>query len=89
MMNSEHIRNRIEQLLQQSPLAGLSADVRLMLQSQLQSLLSSTNLISREEFEVQAEALRRTQAKLAELEGKLSQLEQQQQQQRQQQQQQQ
>jgi hypothetical protein len=81
MMNSEQIRNRIEQLLQQSPLASLSADVRLMLQSQLQSLLSSANLISREEFEVQAEALRRTQAKLAELEGKLNQLEQQQQQQ--------
>jgi BMFP domain-containing protein YqiC len=78
MMNSEQIRNRVEQLLQQSPLAGLSADVRLMLQSQLQSLLNSANLISREEFEVQAEALRRTQAKLAELESKLSQLEQQQ-----------
>lgn len=77
-MNSEPIRNRIEQLLLQSPLAGLSADVRLMLQSQLQSLLSSANLISREEFEVQAEALRRTREKLEVLEQKLSQLEQQQ-----------
>ena len=77
MMNPEQIRARLEQLLQQTPLAGLSADARLLVKGQIASLLSSADIVSREEFEVQAEALRRTQTKLADLENKLSQLEQQ------------
>ena len=75
MMNPEQIRARLEQLLQQTPLAGLSADARLLVKGQIASLLSSADIVSREEFEVQAEALRRTQTKLADLENKLSQLE--------------
>lgn len=77
MINQDQIRNRIEQLFQQTPLAGLSSDVRLLIKGQIASLLNSADIVSREEFEVQAEALRRTQAKLAELEEKLAKLEQQ------------
>lgn len=77
MINQDQIRNRIEQLFQQTPLAGLSSDVRLLIKGQISSLLNSADIVSREEFEVQAEALRRTQAKLAELEEKLAKLEQQ------------
>jgi len=75
-MNAEHIKGRIDQLLQQSPFAGLSSDIRLALQAQLQSLLTSANLVTREEFDVQLEVLRRTQAQLAELEQRLEKLEQ-------------
>lgn len=75
-MNSEKIRERIDSLLQQSPFAGMSADMRLLMQGQLNSLISKANLVSREEFEVQSEALRRTQAKLLALEEKIQQLEQ-------------
>jgi len=77
-MNAEHIKGRIDQLLQQSPFAGLSSDIRLALQAQLQSLLTSANLVTREEFDVQLEVLRRTQAQLAELEQRLEKLEQEQ-----------
>ncbi len=83
MMNPEQIRNRIQELLQQSPLAGLSAEVKLLLQSQLNALLTSADLVSREEFHVQSEALRRTRQRLEELETRLTVLEQQQQQQQQ------
>ncbi|MAD47436.1 MAG: hypothetical protein CMI02_01270 [Oceanospirillaceae bacterium] len=76
-MNPEQIRTRIEQMMQKSPLAGLSDDVKLLIKGQLQSLLNSADLVSREEFEVQAESLRRTQARLIALEDKLNQLEQQ------------
>ncbi|MDK2778128.1 MAG: accessory factor UbiK family protein [Pseudomonadota bacterium] len=75
MLNSDQIRTRIEQLLQQTPFSGLSQDLKLALQGQLNSLLSSADIVSREEFEVQAEALRRTQARLLELEDKVAQLE--------------
>lgn len=75
-MNPEQIRQRIDDLLQQSPLASLSADMKLLLQGQLNSLLTKANLVSREEFEIQTESLQRTQAKLAELEQKIAQLEQ-------------
>ena len=63
------------QLLQQGPLAGLSGDIKLALQAQLQSLLTSANLVSREEFDIQTDVLRRTQAQLAELETRVTALE--------------
>ncbi len=75
MLNSDQIRTRIEQLLQQTPFSGLTQDLKLALQGQLNNLLSSADIVSREEFEVQAEALRRTQARLLELEEKVAQLE--------------
>ncbi|QQD25220.1 accessory factor UbiK family protein [Venatoribacter cucullus] len=78
MMNPEQIRQRIQDMLQQGPLAGLSGEIKLLLQSQLQALLTSADLVSREEFDVQSEALRRTRQRLEELEARLSVLEQQQ-----------
>lgn len=75
-MNSDQVKERIDKLLQQSPFASLSADMRLLMQSQLNALISKANLVSREEFEVQSDALRRTQSKLIELEEKIHLLEQ-------------
>lgn len=75
IMSSEQFRERIDQLLQQSPFANLSSDMRLLMQSQLNALISKANLVSREEFDVQSDALRRTQAKLAVLEEKIQDLE--------------
>lgn len=74
-MSSEQFRERIDQLFQQSPFANLSSDMRLLMQSQLNALISKANLVSREEFDVQSDALRRTQAKLAVLEEKIQDLE--------------
>jgi BMFP domain-containing protein YqiC len=73
-MNPAQIRSKVDELLQQSPFAGINDDLKLLLQSQINSLLSKANLVTREEFDVQVEALRRTQAKLVELEDKLKQL---------------
>ena len=75
MMKPEAIRSKVEQMLQQTPFAGLSSDIKLALQSQLQSLITNANLVTREEFEVQSEVLRRTNARLAELEERLTKLE--------------
>ena len=44
-MTPDQIRTRIEQLMQKSPLSGLSDDLRLMIKSQLQSLLTSADLV--------------------------------------------
>jgi BMFP domain-containing protein YqiC len=74
-MNPESIKSRIEQLLQQGPLAGLSGDIKQTLQAQLQILLTSANLVSREEFDIQTDVLRRTQAQIAELETRVAALE--------------
>lgn len=74
-MKPDAIKGRIEELLQQSPFASLSSDIRLALQSQLQGFITSANLVTREEFDVQAEVLRRTNARLAEMEARLVKLE--------------
>ena len=74
-MKADMIKNRIEELLQQSPFASLSSDLKLALQAQLQSVITSANLVTREEFDVQAEVLRRTSARLAELEERVAKLE--------------
>ncbi|WP_369985393.1 accessory factor UbiK family protein [Thalassolituus sp.] len=71
-MKADMIKNRIEELLQQSPFASLSSDLKLALQAQLQSVITSANLVTREEFDVQAEVLRRTSARLAELEERVA-----------------
>lgn len=75
-MKTEQIRQRLDELLQQSPLASLSADAKLLIQSQLQAFINKANLISREEFDIQREALQRTEAKLMALEKKIAVLEQ-------------
>lgn len=75
-MKTEQIRQRLDELLQQSPLASLSADAKLLIQSQLQAFINKANLVSREEFDIQREALQRTEAKLMALEKKIAVLEQ-------------
>lgn len=74
-MAPESMKKRIDQLLEKSPFAGLSADLKLALKSQLQALITEANLITREEFEIQSEALQRASARLALLEERLSKLE--------------
>lgn len=73
-MSLEQVRAKVDELLQQSPFASLNSDMKLLLQSQLTSLLTKANLVTREEFEVQSIALARAQTKLAELEEKINQL---------------
>ena len=65
----------IEQLLDKSPFAGLSADLKLAMQAQLQSFITDANLVTREEFDIQTEVLRRTAERLNELELRLDKLE--------------
>lgn len=73
-MNTTELRNKIAALLQQSPFSGLDADIKLLLQNQLSSLLTKANLVTREEFDIQRHALTRAQEKLNELEEKIKQL---------------
>ncbi|MAQ99019.1 MAG: hypothetical protein CMI00_00590 [Oceanospirillaceae bacterium] len=75
VMAPESMKKRIDQLLEKSPFAGLSADLKLALKSQLRALITEANLITREEFEIQSEALQRASARLALLEERLSKLE--------------
>jgi len=74
MINPD-IAQKIDSLLQQSPFAGLSQDLKLAMSSQLQALFTSANLVSREEFDAQQAVLERTLQQLSELEQRLVQLE--------------
>ena len=76
MLNSQklnEISNKIREMVSDSPLA----DVEHNLNALLKSVLTKMELVSREEFDVQAEVLRNTRQKLELLEAKLAQLEQQ------------
>lgn len=64
------ISNKIKEVMATSPLA----DVEKNLNALLKGAFTKMELISREEFDVQAEVLRNTQEKLVELEKKLSEL---------------
>ena len=74
-MSADSMKKKIEQLLDKSPFAGLSADLKLAMQAQLQSFITDANLVTREEFDIQAEVLRRTADRLNALEQRLDQLE--------------
>ncbi len=74
-MSAESMKKKIDQLLEKSPFAGLSSDLKLALKSQLQSLITETNLVTREEFDIQADVLMRTSERLAALEARLDMLE--------------
>ena len=76
-MGPDVIAQRVQQLLQQSPFASLGDDMQQLLQARLQTMLANMNLVTREEFDAQCEVLARTQAKLAELEQRLLELQQQ------------
>ena len=67
----EELSSKIRLLLKNSP----SADFEKNLHALLQSAFSKLALVSREEFDVQAEILRETRAKLESLQAKIDELE--------------
>lgn len=74
MINPTQIKQMADEFLEKLPMPGIPEDMKLLMRSQLQSMLANANLVTREEFEVQVEVLQRTQQKLAELEAKLNEL---------------
>jgi BMFP domain-containing protein YqiC len=74
MLNSERLdelTKKISQAINESPAKDIERNVKAMLQSGLQRL----NLVPRDEFDVQAEVLARTRAKLEALEARVAELE--------------
>ena len=74
MFNSEKINeisNKINEMIKSSPLADVEKNINAL----IQGAFTKMELISREEFDVQAEVLRNTREKLAKLEVKLAELE--------------
>ena len=67
----EDLSNKIRQLIAMTPVADVEKNVRALLQGAFTKL----ELVSREEFEVQAEILRRTREQYAALEVRLNELE--------------
>ena len=74
-MKPDDIKQRLDSLFAQSPFAGISQEVQQVLQARLQAMLSSMNLVSREEFDVQSQVLMRTREKLEALEKRIAELE--------------
>lgn len=74
MFNSSFINdlsNKIRELVKNSPLDDMDKNIHAL----IQGAFTKMELISREEFDVQAEVLRNTRDKLASLEAKLAELE--------------
>ncbi len=67
----EELRARMEQLLARTP----AKDVEKNLRALLAAFLNRLDLVTREEFDVQTEVLRRTREQLAQLEAKIASLE--------------
>jgi BMFP domain-containing protein YqiC len=67
----EDLSRKIRELAESSPAADIEKNLRALLQGAFTKL----ELVNREEFDVQADLLRHTKEKLAELEAKVSELE--------------
>ena len=67
----EELTAKLSELIASSPARDLEKNARAL----LSSFLSRLDLVTREEFDVQAEVLRRTREKLDQLEGKVAELE--------------
>jgi ubiquinone biosynthesis accessory factor UbiK len=67
----EELRGRIDQALRDSPAHDVEKNIRALLSAWFERM----DLVLREDFEVQKKLLERAQAKLAELEARISQLE--------------
>ncbi|MBX6393650.1 MAG: accessory factor UbiK family protein [Burkholderiales bacterium] len=67
----DELNRRLSEIFAQSPAKDIERNVRAM----LTSMFARLDLVTREEFDVQAELLARTQQKLAELEARLAALE--------------
>jgi BMFP domain-containing protein YqiC len=68
----EDIHARISQVISDSPAKDIEKNVRAL----MSAAFSKMDLVTREEFDVQVELLRRTRAKLDDLERRLAELEQ-------------
>ncbi len=68
------ISNKIKEVVENSPLGDVDKNIHAL----LRSIFTKMELVTREEFDVQAEVLRNTRQKLELLEAKLAQLESQQ-----------
>jgi BMFP domain-containing protein YqiC len=74
MLNNKRlneISNKIREIVKDSPLP----DVEKNIDALLKSMFTKMELVTREEFDVQTEVLKRTRQKLEELEKKLSEIE--------------
>jgi ubiquinone biosynthesis accessory factor UbiK len=74
MFNSQvinDISNKIRELAKNSPLEDMDKNIHAL----IQGAFTKMELVSREEFDVQAEVLRNTRDKLVHLEAKLAELE--------------
>ena len=74
MFNSPFINdlsNKIRELVKNSPLDDLDKNIHAL----IQGVFTKMELVSREEFDVQAEVLRNTREKLVQLEAKLAEIE--------------
>ena len=81
MFNPAQLKDLADQWLQglsdkSFPGQGLTEEMKMMAKAHFQQWLVQANLVTREEFEVQANLLNRTQARLATLEQQLSELQQ-------------
>jgi len=65
------ISNKIKDLISDSPVADLDKNIHAL----LKGVFTKMELVSREEFDVQADVLRHTREKLAKLEQQLAELE--------------
>ena len=67
----DEINERMKSVLAQSPAADIEKNLRVM----LAAWFSRLDLVTREEFDVQREVLRRAQDKVAQLEARLAEIE--------------
>ena len=67
----DEVVTKVNELLAQSPVKDVEKNLRVM----LSGIFTKLDLVTREEFEVQHEVLKRTREKLTELEARVSQLE--------------
>ena len=74
MLNNEklnEISNKIREIVKYSPLPDIEKNIDAL----LKGMFTKMELVTREEFDVQTEVLKRTRQKLEELEKKLSEIE--------------
>ena len=74
MLNNEKLKeisNKIREIVKDSPLPDLEKNIDAL----LKSMFTKMELVTREEFDIQTEVLKRTRQKLEELEKKLSEIE--------------
>jgi BMFP domain-containing protein YqiC len=74
MLNNEKLKeisNKIREIVKDSPLPDIEKNIDAL----LKSMFTKMELVTREEFDVQTEVLKRTRQKLEELEKKLFEIE--------------